>query len=145
MAIVEKKAIKFNELNRQDYIKATNALYDVNEPFRKKHGSLPTRRLGKVLNRDEAVGRYGLPPKVRGNPLGCGCPEGNLSAITKPDDDGYVYADYMCDSHWHNYFRFKLDLQSKKVPTHQKTIDKKKKKITLGGENAFHAGELEDY
>lgn len=50
---------------------------------------------------------FGLPAKIRDNPLGCGCKVAFLVGATKPVGS-HIEADYMCDSGWHNYVIFEL-------------------------------------
>lgn len=83
---------------------------------------------------------YGLPAKVNGNPnLGCGCSVAYLHATGDITQDGMIEADYMCDSGWHNFFVFELNMQERK---RQVTIDKDG---NLQADEGFTAGDLEEY
>lgn len=87
-------------------LKAGNITYD-------KAAMTPEQRdYGRGKKYDGGVSRgqallLGLPEKVRGNPLGCGCGEANLVGATQPVGS-HIEADYMCDSGWHNYLLFEL-------------------------------------
>ncbi len=65
----------------------------------------------KLLNdKGKAVSlavKFGLPKKITGTPLGCGCRVAYLAGATKPVNS-HIEADYMCDAGWHNYVRFEL-------------------------------------
>lgn len=65
---------------------------------------------GKMLESLQAIkdsAGYGLPQKIRGNPLGCGCQVAHLSSVSAVKD-GLVEADYQCDASWHNYVVFEV-------------------------------------
>lgn len=81
----------------------------------------------------------GLPFKIRGNPLGCGCEEANLHGISEVKD-GEVECDYMCDAGWHNWVV--LRVKQKKQPKKQEiTVDKFGNPMQDEG---FKATELEE-
>lgn len=74
----------------------TGENYNYREKFKKDNGE--TANLAT---------KYGLPPAIKGNPLGCGCPEAFLAGATKPVGS-HIEADYMCDAGYHNFVYYQL-------------------------------------
>lgn len=60
----------------------------------------------------KAGAAFGMPFKINGHPLGCGCSEAYIHAIGEIRD-GMIEADYMCDSGWHNFVVFELEEMGK--------------------------------
>lgn len=63
------------------------------------------------MNRQEAMRRYGLPDIISGpggHAHSCSCWDADLTHVSPMQPDGYVYADYRCDSNYSNIFRFKV-------------------------------------
>lgn len=65
--------------------------------------------------------KFGLPNRIEGSPLGCGCEEAYLHGVGDITPEGHIEADYVCDSGWHNFVVFQLGLKER--PT-QIRIDK---------------------
>lgn len=109
-----------------------------------ENGELYGDDIWKVKGKAAKEGaKYGLPFRIAGHPLGCGCDEAFLHGIGKLKD-GQIEADYVCDVGWHNYAIFKI--KEKKKP--KKKEVKQEIKLNKFGEVdqvGFTATELEDY
>lgn len=97
---------------------------------------------GKMSRSVEALKEarsYGLPEKIRGNPLGCGCNVAHLVSAG-PVVDGMIEANYHCDSNWKNYVVFQVRQYTKEGEMGLK-INKFGELVESEG---YQAGELEE-
>lgn len=96
---------------------------------------------GHMMDSDMALQtalENGLPRKIRGRPLGCGCGEAQLVTVS-PAVDGVVEADYHCDAGWHNYVSFNV----RQYAAEGQNSIKIDKYGNLTESEGFQAGELE--
>jgi hypothetical protein len=81
---------------------------------------------------------FGLPERIEGDPLGCGCDEAFLAGCSAVMGNE-VEADYQCSSGWHNYVVFTVAAvgarQQLKVDTNG----------NVTASEGFSAGDLEEY
>lgn len=105
---------------------------------RKFKGSKTRLTQGPPLERanKEYALEHGLPLKITGNPLGCGCSEAFLISAGEAKDQK-IEADYQCDSGWHNYVVFDV------MPREDKIEITKTGQIVMGGEG-HQAGPLQE-
>jgi hypothetical protein len=87
---------------------------------------------------------FGLPAKIYGRPLGCGCRVAYLSSVGEVNENGEVEANYKCDSRWDNYVVFQVIAKKKTVKKEKAVKLDKNGQVKIGGDDDFKAQDLEE-